>query len=219
MTDPARWRCLDLFAGLGGFSSAFAESEVWAVTTVDIEERFKPDICADVFDLRPSDLGEYDVVLASPPCPEFSPAQNLNGKHDPDEDAIALVHHAIGLAKGIKPEYWVLENPRGRLRSYIGRPETTVTYCQYGQERMKPTDLWGQHPTAFVSQRCDYGDGCHINHRSGSNAQRDELGMKTAAARSKVPHGLSEAIREACETGLRGEAREQATLAEVTNGD
>jgi hypothetical protein len=50
------YRVLDLFSGLGGFSSAFADSERWRVTTVDIEPRFDPDIQADVFELRPSHL-------------------------------------------------------------------------------------------------------------------------------------------------------------------
>jgi len=63
LTIKARWRnlsrersnagaqhCLDLFAGLGGFSQAFEEAEGWEVTTVDIQERFGTDICADVMD-------------------------------------------------------------------------------------------------------------------------------------------------------------------------
>jgi len=210
MTD---YTVLDLFCGLGGFSQAFNDSDRWDVTTVDIKERFDPDMTADVMDLRPSDFGtEFDVVLASPPCPEFSPAQNLNGEHDPGGDAIALVYHTLGLARGLKPDYWFVENPRGRLRSYIGKPETTVTYCQYDEKRMKPTDLWGEHPTPFIGRRCDYGDNCHINHRSGSNAQQNELGMETASKRSKVPNELSEAIRDACERALDGEVAEQATL-------
>jgi len=78
------WVCLDLFSGLGGFSAAFRDSGRWDVTTVEIEEKFDPDVVADVMDLRPSDLlgilGEYDylVIVASPPCTVFSPA----GNHD-----------------------------------------------------------------------------------------------------------------------------------------
>ena len=208
------WNVLDLFAGLGGFSQAFEESPRWDVTTVEIDPSFDPDVTADVFDLRPSDFdAEYDVVLASPPCTEFSPAQNLNGEHDPDGDAIGLVYHTLGIIHGIDPEYWVMENPRGRLRSVIGRPRQTVTYCQYGEERMKPTDLWGAHPPGFIGRSCDYGDRCHINTREGSNAARD-AGYDTAAKRSKVPYELSEAIRDACEDGLSGRATEQATLGE-----
>lgn len=213
----SEYRVLDLFSGLGGFSQAFEDSDRWAVTTVDIEDRFDPDVCADVFGLRPSDFGDgFSVVLASPPCTEFSSAQNLNGEHEPDGDAIALAFHAAGLCRGLKPAFWFLENPRGRLRSYLGPPEEMVTYCQYGERRMKPTDLWGEHPRHFTGRRCAYGDDCHINHRSGSNAQRDKLGYDTAAKRSKVPYELSDAIRKACEAALDGEAPEQATLGEAS---
>jgi hypothetical protein len=211
----SEYHVLDLFCGLGGFSSAFDDSDRWAVTTVDIEARFDPGIQADVFNLRPSDFErEFDVVLASPPCTQFSPVQNLNGDHEPDGDHIALVHHALGLIRGLRPAYWVLENPRGRLRSYIGKPTTTVTYCQYGQQRMKPTDLWGQHPPQFVGRRCGYGDDCHMNTRAGSNAAR-EVGYTTAAECAKVPYDLSNAVREACERALDGEVAEQVELGEV----
>jgi hypothetical protein len=40
--------------------------------TVDIEERFGPDIRADVLDLRPSDLLDADVIFAGHPCWLFS---------------------------------------------------------------------------------------------------------------------------------------------------
>jgi hypothetical protein len=207
------YRVLDLFCGLGGFSQSFAESDRWAVTTVDIEGRFDPDIEADVFDLRPSDFDEaFDVVLASPPCTQFSTAQNLNGEHEPDGDHIALVHHTLGLIHGLRPSYWVLENPLGRLRSYIGEPTATVTYCQYGERTMKPTDLWGDHPP-MTYRRCQRGDSCHANTRAGCNELRRD--GRTAAEKSLVPADLSVAIRDACEAGLDGDAPEQTTLAEV----
>lgn len=206
---------VDLFAGLGGFSQAFAESPRWDVTTVEIDPEFSPDITADVFDLRPSGFNsDFDVVLASPPCTEFSPAQNLNGSHEPDGDAVALVYHTLRLIRGLAPPFWFVENPRGRLRSIIGPPRQTVTYCQYGEDRMKPTDLWGDHPNSFVGRRCDYGDACHVNHREGSNPARDEMGMDTAAKRAKVPFGLSKSIRDSCEAALDGDAPVQTTADE-----
>jgi hypothetical protein len=70
--------CLDLFAGLGGFSAAFADSDEWDIYTVEIDDDFDPDLCADVLDLRASDLleliGEHDhlVVLAGHPCTFFT---------------------------------------------------------------------------------------------------------------------------------------------------
>lgn len=203
--------CLDLFSGLGGFSAAFEESDDWQAVTVDIEERFDPDIQADVLDLRPSDLPDADVVLASPPCTEFSPAQNMNGDHEPNPEAIVLVYHTIGLIRAKKPDYWFLENPRGRLRTEIGRPTGVVTYCQYGEENMKPTDLWGDHPP-MTYRRCHYGDSCHINTDEGTNAMSKNAGKTTPAMRSKVPYKLSKSILEAVEAAYENPPPEQVDL-------
>jgi len=213
------WRCLDLFCGLGGFSAAFADSEDWIVTTVDIEERFEPDICADVFDLRPSDFEqEFDVVLASPPCTQFSSVAWSHGKRistdgvpltDSAAESIALVYHALGLVRSLAPTYWFLENPQGALRWVIGEPCATGDYCAYGHYTAKPTDLWGLHPPMSY-RRCQ-----HNSHTRGDGVSDFELGPSNPAERAKVPYELSDAIREACEAGLNGEVPEQVELGEV----
>jgi hypothetical protein len=211
---------LDLFCGLGGFSSAFAESGRWDVTTVDINGEFDPDITADVFDLRPSDFDrEYDVVVASPPCTEFTVAaawkENFDGgspSTDEAADALALVHHAVGLIRGLAPDYWFMENPRGRLRTAYRRPQATVTYCQYGTEYQKPTDLWGEHPP-MTYRRCRQGEDCHDRHKwNDPDGTEQRSKPRDPAERAKVPYELSEAIREACETALDGDTTGQSTL-------
>lgn len=225
------YRVLDLFAGLGGFSQAFAASERWDVTTVDIEARFEPDRVADVFDLRPSDfIGSFDVVLASPPCTQFSLAASslerfVDGEPQTQEarDAVGLVYHTLGLIHGLSPDYWFLENPQGFLRQIIGDPDARVTYCQYGTAYMKPTDLWGVHPHNWTPQSCSYGDPCHAyntdqEHGGDGNVRtmfQQSTSGTNAAERAKVPEQLSKSIRDACEHSLDGDASEQATLAEV----
>jgi hypothetical protein len=222
---------LDLFCGLGGFSSAFTDSERWSVTTVDIEARFDPDIQADVFDLRPSDFGtEFDVILASPPCTQFSLAASslerfVDGEPQTDDarDAVGLVYHTLGLINAITPEYWFLENPQGFLRQVIGEPAARVTYCQYGMDYMKPTDLWGEHPQQWIPRSCSHGDACHqynTDQANGGNGNVRTMFQQTtrgadAAERAKVPYALSESIREACERALDGEVAEQVELGEV----
>ena len=234
MTD---YRVLDLFAGLGGFSSAFAESECWRVTTVDINERFDPDIQADVFKLRPSDFSgrAFDVVLAGFPCQFMTTARNLTEGGDPAwsdgdprtdnaRDNVALLYHSVGLIRGLAPTYWFLENPRGMLRTRWHEPTATVWYCQYGEPNAKPTDLWGRHPP-MTYRTCHYGnDDCHESgsyYSDGSDRWEGEgrvgtLGERDPAERAKVPHELSAAIRDACEAVLDGEVAEQVTLEEVT---
>jgi len=210
MTDTLH--CLDLFCGLGGFSQAFVESDRWQVTTVDIEPRFDPDITADVLDLRPSDLPRADVIVASPPCTQFSLAASryerfVDGEPNTPEarEAVALVYHTIGLIKGLAPRYWVLENPQGYLRQVLGDPTGRVTYCQYGADWMKPTDLWGDHPPALSYRSCAYGDDCHTfntDQAHGGLGNCNVAGTRDPAERAKVPSALSESIRDACEAAI-----------------
>ena len=207
------YHVLDLFCGLGGFSQAFRASDRWDVTTVDIEARFEPDRVADVFDLRPSDFEPaFDVVLASPPCKDFSLANHMSGEdHVIRGDSIALVYHALGLIRGLRPRYWFMENPTGHLRAWMGEPTATVTYCQYGETYQKRTDLWGQHPP-MTYRRCQRGADCHAN---GRNVEDNGAMPRDAAERAKVPAELSTSIRDACERALDGDVAEQATFAEV----
>lgn len=230
----SEYQVLDLFCGLGGFSQAFEKSERWDVTTVDIEERFDPDIKADVMDLRPSDFRqEFDVILASPPCTQFSIAASslqriVDGEPQTDDasDAVLLVYHTIGLIKGLSPDYWIMENPKGFLRQIIGNPTATVTYCQYGADYMKPTDLWGEHPP-MTCRRCTTGSDCHayntdMEHGGKGNCEvmdksRTAFQQTTtkSAERAKVPYKLSKAIRDACEQALDGNAPEQMELTDL----
>jgi hypothetical protein len=221
------YQVLDLFCGLGGFSQAFVDSDRWHVTTVDIEAEFDPDIRADVFDLRPSDFErEFDVVLAGVPCTVFTPARNMTTggddawdgdtpATDESRDLVALAYHTLGLIHGLAPTYWFLENPVGRLRTIIGRPTGTVTQCRYGRDSQKPTDLWGEHPP-MTYRRCSRGDDCHANGSYTPDESQDRIGVLAEsddpAARSALPYDLSEAIRDACEAALDGDAPEATTL-------
>ena len=194
--------CLDLFAGLGGFSQAFEESEDWVVVEVEIDESHNPDIQADIMDLEPSDLPDADVVLASPPCTQFSPMawsheQQFTRDGEPITDdaknSVALVYHTLGLIKATNPTYWFMENPRGALRWVIGEPVATVDYCRYGHYTKKPTDLWGVHPTMSYL-RCD-----HNSHTNDNGVTDMELGPSDPSERAKVPYELSKSIFDAVE--------------------
>jgi hypothetical protein len=220
----SEYTVLDLFAGLGGFSAAFADSDRWDVTTVEINGEFDPDIEADIFDLRPSDFDQdFDVILASPPCTAFSMAASgthINSDGEPvsdwGADSIALTKHTVGLISGLNAKYSFIENPMGGMRGILGRPDEHIWWCQYGADRAKPTDFWGDIPTSFDAKRCHNGNQCchHEAAPRGSDSGTQKSSRSTAE-RAKLPYGLSEAIRDACEAGLDGDAVEQQTLSSV----
>lgn len=230
----ARWVCLDLFSGLGGrrdvehgFSSAFQAAEGWDVVTVDVEPEFNPDVCADVLDLRPSDLlaelGDYDVlvVLAGHPCTLFSTAGNFDEwdleAREPTGDRakrhVAMLFHTIGLIRALAPDYWYLENPkRSRASWFIAPPEATVTYCQYGMGYQKPTGLWGDHAPGMTYRSCPRGASCHAGNTADDGTSAVQSMPSDTGERALFPRELSEEILEAVETALADPPPEQTEL-------
>lgn len=231
MTDGepvASNRCLDLFSGLGGFSSAFEDSPEWDVTTVDVNPEFAPDIQADILELDPAELPNADVVLASPECKDFSIACLVQKwHHDPQQrpphlpewesiaKSVQLVFRTLWIIQELRPRWWFLENPKGMLQTIIGDPVGTVHYCQYGSDFKKPTNLWGRHPPSMQYRKCEGRDGCHVSNAREVNTFRDEsrtraVGVDNSAARAKIPYELSQSILNAVENPM-----EQSTLTEV----
>ena len=80
-----------------------------------------------------------------------------------------------------------------------GLPRYTVTYCQYGETRMKPTDLWTNHPNPQFKPMCKNGDSCHEAAPRGSKTGTQ--GRKNAKERSRIPKLLCEHIVDICEEG------------------
>jgi len=182
--DPMR--VLDLCSGLGGASCAFSMRGHFVVT-LDIDHKFKPDLCMDVRSFR-GRMGSFDIVLASPPCQGFSTAAlGYHWRHGPDkvvEEGISIVKACKRVINEVEPRFWVLENPMGMLRKIMGLPTETIFYCSYGHPLKKPTDLWHNLPRR-LKRPC-------VQHRTsprGLNAMRDW--ERDPAIRSMWPYELS----------------------------
>ncbi|MBA9027540.1 hypothetical protein HNP81_002830 [Peribacillus huizhouensis] len=83
------------------------------------------------------------------------------------------------------------------MRFMADRPRHTVTYCQYGDDRMKPTDLWTNHPAPAFRPMCKNGAPCHEAAPRGSKTGTQ--GRKNAMERSRIPDELCRHIVEICE--------------------
>lgn len=220
-------RVLDLFSGLGGWS-AHARAVGDDVTRVELEPNLEAEVHADILTLKADDLGSpgwYDLILASPPCEGFS-VMNIgkNWYHDgtPKTEtarlALRLVEHTLRLIADLAPAYWVMENPRDKLRvlppvQHLER--RTVTYCHYGERRMKPTDLWSDRwPRSLILFRpCRNGDPCHVRAPRGSRTGTQ--GHGDYWVKSVVPYDLARVVTEAARHDLGREAAKPLTLWDV----
>ena len=190
--------CIDLCSGLGGFSQAFVDAG-WDVVRIDIDRKFRPTIQADAGMLPLKDGLSPDVLLASPPCQTFSVASMSHHwlksgvpKTQAAKDALVLVKNIMSEIKRLKAQKWLMENPRGMLRKLIQDPTTTITLCQYGDFRQKPTDLWGTIDLGW--KRCSPSDSCHEPAPRGAHTGTQRIRSPETRASMKV---LSKPILEA----------------------
>ena len=196
-------KLLELFSGTESISKVF-RSHGWECFTVEHRAKFDPDWCVDILDF--STNLPFDVVWASPPCTCFSVASigsswcgNYHPKRVETALGMAYVLKTLEIIKEVKPKYWFIENPRGVLRKMGFMQDLpirqTVTYCQYGDTRMKPTDIWTNCDVWKPRPACKNGMSCHVSAPRGSRTGTQ--GLKGAVDRSRIPEQLCEEIFDA----------------------
>lgn len=210
-------KVLDLFCGTKSISNAFA-ARGHEVYTVDWNAQFLPTLCADIGTLTAQDIiklcdGVPDVIWASPDCTTYSIAaisrhrrRDQNGNLCPVSEYAkkcdAYNEHLIALIKELNPRFWFIENPRAGMRKMNfmrGLPRYTVTYCKYGDSRMKPSDIWTNHPDPQFKPPCKNGDTCHEPAPRGS--QTGTQGLLNKIEKARIPKELCEHIVDICERG------------------
>lgn len=199
----------DFFAGTGSATQAFKDAG-HTVIRIELDEYFaadERDILTLTADTLIAKYGQPDFIWASPPCTTFSVASirhywsYVDGKAIPKNEktlhGIAIVAHTVQLIKALNPTIgWLMENPRGMLRKQSVVSDLhrrTITYCQYGDFRMKPTDLWGEVPGWIPKTPCKAGMTCHNSARRGSDTGSQGIGgggKRGSMIRSMIPYEL-----------------------------
>lgn len=215
-------KVLELFAGQRSIGKAF-DKKNHEVYSIEWDKRHENiDWYQDISIITANDIierfGVPDIVWASPDCTSYSIAGisyhrtresggNLLAKSDYakfcDKTNLNVMMLIDDLLK-INPNLiYFIENPRGGMRKmdFIkDKPRYTVTYCQYGDERMKPTDIWTNHPNPNFKPACKNGDSCHVAAPRGSRTGTQ--GRKNSIERSLIPAQLCDHIVNICEEFL-----------------
>ena len=204
-------KVLELFAGTRSVGRAF-ESKGHEVYSVEWDKNFENiSLYADISTLTAEQIielckGRPDVIWASPDCTTYSVMaiskhreKGKDGTITPKSEYAKFCDmtntHVINLIKELNPKLYFIENPVGALRKMAfmnGIPRYTVTYCQYGDFRQKPTDIWTNHPNPDFKPMCKRGAPCHMSAPRGSKSGTQLI--KGAKDRARLPDLLCQHI-------------------------
>ena len=182
---------LDLFAGLGGASEAMIQTG-WDVLRIDnnpLLNNVENMVIMDVKKLTPRshDDKKLDLVLASPPCLEFSTgfnaprptAQRAGIDFKPD---MSLLEEAIRIIEILKPRFYVIENVVGAIpdfEPYLGSPRLRIGAFVF----------WGNFPMFEMPEGFHHTKG---GKGSGDKHSSDPL---RSNYRALIPFEISEQFR------------------------
>ncbi len=211
---------LDLCGGTGGWSKFYNEAG-YTVHIITLPDYNLSDfwIAGDVIRFRKQvwrrDGGEYlEIpiksiygVLAAPPCTMFSIARqvakvprDLTGGMITVKACLKIIHDIQETGHWLT--FWALENPRGYLRKFMGKPPFTFEHWQFHKEsyHCKPTDVWGNYnqPKPIVVTK---PTPVHNYDLTWQNPKAPDeykhLKLDRAAIRAITPVGFAEAFYKA----------------------
>lgn len=188
---------LDLCGGTGSWSRPYREDSRYHVIIVDPYSDLESSAGLTVarVDVRlwePS-FAKVQGILAAPPCTTFagSGARWWEEKGESDLlEGLSVVDACMRLIGILRPEWWALENPVGRLSRFMGPWSHSFHPWQYGDGYQKRTLLWGSFnvPPFTVTERPPDTD--QRIWTMGPSPDRAKM-------RSMTPQGFARAFYEA----------------------
>jgi len=162
--------------------------------------------------------GHYNLIWASPPCEKFSIAgrfkhfeqfQTKDGiitlpRTKQGEEALDLTRQFINKARYSNADFHVIENPRGLMHKIWLNVEWHLTWwCQWGDERAKPTMLGGKLPEKMLPLPICKNSSPNCSHARARRGSPTGTQGRKGMARSMIPEAFSEALLTAIEEATR----------------
>ncbi len=150
-------------------------------------------------DVRLFNLTGAHGILAAPPCDDFAAVGsrwwNTKGE-EPLLNGLSIVDACLRIvwANRRTLQWWALENPKGRLRRYLGPSAYTFNPCDFGDPWTKHTELWGHFNEL---KRNNVVPKYPVHRPKGSRDRTSMLSSTQKEERAKTPCGFAQAFFEA----------------------
>jgi hypothetical protein len=178
---------LDLCGGTGSWSRPYQDAGY------DVRLVSYPDNDVRVYEPPAQVYG----ILAAPPCTHFSIACNrLWDEKDADGrtmNDLAIVSACCRIIVATNPKFWVLENPVGRLKNWLGKPVMSFNPYDYGDPYSKKTLLWGSFNWPYKTNKIEEPES-EKGHNKGWIYKYGGSSKATKTARSITPPGFAKAF-------------------------
>lgn len=196
-------RILSLFDYTGNWANPYKENG-YEVLLIDL--KYGDNILT--WDYKKLGKKYFYGILAAPPCTDFSGSGAQYWKMK-DEDgrtnySCILVHQTLMIIKYFNPNFWVLENPVGRIEKLI--PELTkyrlysFNPCDFGDAYTKKTILYGKFNPFIIHS---YVNPEYVIMKDGKRMSKHHYDSfylpksKRSEVRSITPLGFAQAFYEA----------------------
>jgi hypothetical protein len=194
ITLENRW-VLSLCSGLGGQCEAFVQHPLYTVVRIENNPILADTPHTRLLDIHGwldwlpdliSQFGRPYLVIAAPPCRDFSRAFSAPGPTAQREGLVfrpdmRLLESCLDIIEFCNPKFWILENVMGaknHFSVYVGQPKQIVG----------PFVFWGAFPPLIMSK-----DWTHSKY-DGDSWSTDPL---RANKRAKWPLEVSDALLSA----------------------
>jgi len=157
-------KILDLCCGCGGFSLGFKDNnnefvgiDIWDKALKSYQANLNSEtIQADIrfLDVSIFKKMEFDIIIGSPPCQQFSIARNIS-KRNIEKPDLSLIESFIKIKNYLKPRYWIMEEVPQVVR-FIGNmagKARILGACDFGLFHIRKRAFFGNFPDPLKKEK------------------------------------------------------------------
>ena len=168
------------------------------------------------YDVRVITLPDYDVatyeppenvygILAAPPCTMFSMVRTTPRRPRDFNEGMSTVKACLEIIWKCRIsgslKFWALENPRGYLQQFLGRPPFEFDPTEFGDVHNKKTQIWGffdvPKKTNLFKKTFSHAVSNEGFQELPPDYKRDPSMRLDAIKRSITPQGFAQAFYKA----------------------